>query len=42
MGSGADGQERVLEDVFSAKKAILLKHGDMTCGQEELHWGCRW
>ena len=22
------------------KKVILLKHGDRTRGQKELHWGC--
>ena len=37
VGSGADGQERIPEDVFGAKKLILLKHGDRTKGQEELH-----
>ena len=37
MGSGAGDQERILEDVFGAKKeVILLKHGDRTHGQEEL------
>ena len=39
VGSGADGQERILEDFFGAKKVILLKHGDRTHGQEELHSG---
>ena len=34
------GQERTFEDIFGAKKVILLKHGDRTHGQEELHWGC--
>ena len=38
MGFRADGQERILEDVFGAK-VILLKHGDRTHGQKELHWG---
>ena len=38
--SGADGQERILEDVFGAKKMILLKHGNRTPGQKELSWGC--
>ena len=40
MGLGADGQERILEDVFVAKKVTLLKHRDRTHGQEELHWDC--
>ena len=22
------------------QKVILLKHGDRTCGQKELHWDC--
>ena len=39
MGSRADGQERILEDIFGAKMVILLNHGDRTHGQEELHWG---
>ena len=28
-------------DVFSAKSMVLLKHGDGTCGQKELHWELR-
>ena len=39
-GFGGDSQERILEDVFGAKNVILLKHGDSTRGQKELHWGC--
>ena len=38
VGSGADGQERILEDIFGAEKVILLKHRDGTRGQEELPW----
>ena len=30
-GSGADDVERILEDIFGAKKVILLKHGDRIC-----------
>ena len=37
---GADGQERILEDIFGAKKGILLNHGDRTRGQKELYWDC--
>ena len=44
--SGANSQERILEDVFDLQNqwsvksmVILLKHGDRTRGQEELHWG---
>ena len=36
VGSRADDQERILEDVFGAKMVILLKHGDRSHGQEEL------
>ena len=39
-GFGADGQERILEDIFGAKQVILLKHRDRTCGQKKLHWDC--
>ena len=39
VGSGANDQERILEDVFGAKKVILLKHGDRTGGEEELSLG---
>ena len=40
VGFGTNGQERILEDVFVAKKVILLKHRDRTHGQKELPWGC--
>ena len=30
VGSGAAGQERILEDVFGAKQVILLKHWEST------------
>ena len=36
VGFGANGQERIPEDVFGAKKVILLKHRDRTHGQKEL------
>ena len=36
MGSGADGQERILDDFFGVKEVILGRHGAMTHGQEEL------
>ena len=36
MGSGADGQERILDDFFGAKEVILGRHGATTRGQEEL------
>ena len=39
VGSGDDGQERILRGLW-CKKMFLLKHGDRTHGQEELHWGC--
>ena len=38
MGSGTDDQERILEDAFGAKKVILLKHRDKTCGEKKLPW----
>ena len=38
VGFGADGQERILEDVFGASM-IVLKHGDGTRGQKTLHYG---
>ena len=34
MGFGADGQERILEDIFGAKRVILLKHGTGPVGRE--------
>lgn len=43
MGIGANGQERILE-TSSVKKeqVVLLKQGDRTHWQKELHWGCDW
>ena len=38
VGFGADGQERILKDVFGASM-IVLKHGDGTRGQKTLHYG---
>ena len=29
--------KKIIEDLSGAKKVILLKHGDRTCGQEEVH-----
>ena len=40
MRFGADGQERILEDVFGAKKVIFIKAQHKTCGQKELYWCC--
>ena len=40
MRSGAEGQERILETSLVQKCDFMLKHGDGTLGQEELHWGC--
>ena len=34
MGFRADGQEGILEDIFGAKKVILLKDRDRTHGQK--------
>ena len=33
---GADGQERILE-TSEVQNLVLLKHGDRTHGQKELH-----
>ena len=37
MGSRANGQERILEDLFGARKGDLLEHGGKIHGREELH-----
>lgn len=37
LGFGADSQERILETSLVQRKVVLLKHGDRTCGPEELH-----
>ena len=39
LGFRAEGQERIPE-TFWCKKVVLLKHGDWTGGQKELHSGC--
>ena len=39
LGFGADGHKRILETSLVQKKVVLLKHGDRTCGQKELHQG---